>query len=123
MGKLSRSKGKRGELEVVGLIEAHGFSARRGQQHRGGSDSPDIIHDMVNLEPAGTTLHLEVKRRERVNLYDALDQAAEDAGEDAMASGGVPVVFHRRDQERWLVTLDANDFLDLVRDMHSREGD
>ncbi len=109
MGKLSREKGKSGEREVVKLLEDHGFEARRGQQFRGGSDSPDVIHNMVNMGPSGFSLFLEVKRRERVNLYEALAQADEDK-----SWAETSIVLHRKDRKHWLVTLDANDFLDMM---------
>ena len=104
MGKMSRDKGKTGELEVAHLIESYGFEARRGQQHRGGPGTPDVIHSIPNR-------HIEVKRTETLSLYKALDQAAEDA---AGGLGGVPVVFHRRSRRPWVVILDAHEFLAIM---------
>ena len=101
MGKLSRAKGKRGELEVVDLLKAHGFEARRGQQFRGGSDSPDVIHNIPNV-------FIEVKRKEAMSLYPVLEQAKEEAG------GKVPVIFHRRSGKPWVVVLEADFFLNLM---------
>lgn len=37
----SRNKGKRGEWELVRLLRAEGFDARRGQQFRGTPESPE----------------------------------------------------------------------------------
>ena len=105
MAKMSRDKGQRGELEVVALLKDHGFEARRGQQHRGGPDSPDVIHSIPNL-------HIEVKFTERFSLYPAFHQADEDAGD-----GEVPVVFHRRKMEGWVVVLDAGDFLRIMKEV------
>lgn len=96
----SRTKGKRGELEAVQLLKDHGFEARRGQQFKGGPDSPDIIHDAGGV-------HFEVKRTERLNVYDALEQAAADAGE-----GEHPVVLHRRNGKPWVLVMYADHFLD-----------
>ena len=101
MGKMSRNKGKRGELEVAALMREHGFEAKRGQQHRGGSDSPDVVHDIPGL-------HVEVKFRERVSLYNTLAQAKEEA------MGLMPVVFHRQVRKSWLVTIGADDFLRIM---------
>lgn len=102
MGKLSRDKGKRGEREVVALLRENGFEARRGQQFRGGSDSPDIVHDM-------TGFYIEVKLRQQLNLYDTMDVANNEKGEDEKA-----LIFHRKDSKRWLVTIDAEDFLRIM---------
>ena len=105
MGKLSRDKGKTGEREVVALLKRHGFAARRGQQFKGTKDSPDVIHDMEGF-------FIEVKRREQVNLYTALDKA--DTEKNA---GDHSVVFHRKNGKRWLVTMDAEDFLSNVEEL------
>lgn len=101
MGKLSRDKGKRGELEVAELLRWFGFEARRGQQHHGGPGSPDVVHDIPNV-------HLEVKRTERLQLYEALEQATAEAG------GRVPVVLHRRNGKPWVAVLPADSFLNLA---------
>ena len=103
MSKMSRDKGKRGELEVAAIIRSHGFEARRGQQHRGGGDSPDVIHSISNL-------HVEVKFREQLNVHAALERAAEEA-----LLIHVPVVFHRRKRTGWVVSIDADDFLCIMR--------
>jgi len=100
MGKMSRDKGKRGEREVAALMREHGFEARRGQQYQGGDDSPDVVHSIPNL-------HVEVKFRERVSLYAALEKADLDGPK-------VPVIFHRQVRKPWLITMEADDFLYLM---------
>ena len=102
MAKLSRDKGKRGELEVVALLKKHGFEARRGQQFRGGSDSPDVIHNIEGI-------FIEVKLRQALNIYAALEQANEEKPE-----GDSVLLFHRKNNKRWLVTCDADEYLDLL---------
>lgn len=98
----SRQKGKVGELEFAKFLREHGYAgARRGQQFKGGTDSPDV----VGLDG----FHTEVKRTEALRLYDALDQAKNDAG-----AGKVPVVAHRKNKERWVAILDMEDFLALL---------
>ena len=111
MGKMSRNKGKRGELEVAALMRKYRFEARRGQQHRGGADSPDVIHSLP-----GT--HVEVKFRENFSLYEALAKADEEKFQQDRS-----VVFHRRVRRPWLVTMDAEDFLSLIEDMESLRDD
>jgi hypothetical protein len=54
MGKAEREKGKRVERAAAkALTELTHFECRRGAQHRGGPNSPDVIG------PFGT--HVEVK--------------------------------------------------------------
>ena len=108
MGKMQREKGKRGEREVVDLIKRYGFEARRGQQFKGGADSPDVIHNIPGV-------FAEVKYREKFSLYPALEQAHTEA------NGAMPVVFHRRSSKPWVVILDARDFLELMD--WAREGE
>ena len=96
----SRNKGKRGELEMAAFLRERGFDdARRGQQFKGGHDSPDVC--------GVPGLHLECKRVEALQLYPALAQACRDAGDD----GAIPVVLHRRSREEWVAILRADDFL------------
>ena len=68
MGAHSDWKGKKGELELAKFLREHGYpSARRGQQHAGGGDSPDVVC------PELPGLHIENKRTERFRLYEAMD--------------------------------------------------
>jgi len=99
----SIEKGKAGERELAALLRKYGFEARRGQQFSGSPDSPDVVHSIDGL-------HIEVKRVERLNAYEALDQASGDAGKDE-----VPIVFHRRNKRDWMVIMWADDFLDTER--------
>ena len=110
MGKMSRDKGKAGEREVAELIRSYGFEARRGQQHRGGPGSPDIVHNIPNL-------HVEVKRTERLNMYDAMQQAVEEAHSD-----DIPVVFHRRSNRQWVVIATADHFLEIMQYLTLKAG-
>lgn len=99
----SRAKGKGGELELASVLRGHGFNgARRGQQFRGGDESPDII----GFHPGW---HPECKRVERGNLYDWIAQAQRDAGERKK-----PVVIHRRNRKPWVAIVLLDDFLNLL---------
>lgn len=96
MGRRSRDKGKRGEREAAKLLsEILNVPVVRGQQRKGGPDSPDVI--------GVTGLHIEVKRSERLTLYAALEQARNDAGHDQ-----VPVVMHRRNGHEWVMVVPCN---------------
>ena len=104
MGKLSNEKGKRGELEARDLLRKFGFEARRGQQYAGGGDSPDVVHDMEGF-------HVEVKRVESGNPYLWLEQANRDKKDGEQA-----IVLHKRNRKQWIVVMDAEEFLALVKE-------
>jgi hypothetical protein len=98
----SRDKGKRGELELVHWLEARGIQAIRGQQRKGGSDSPDIMHTIKDV-------HIEVKRTETLRLWEGLEQAAADC-RDRM-----PTLWFKRNRWQWYVALPAADFVALLK--------
>ena len=56
-------------------------------------------------------LHTEVKRVERLNLYEAMAQAVKDA------SGGdkPPCVLHRRNHGEWLLTMRFEDLVEILK--------
>lgn len=100
MGKTSREKGKRGERELAGILKSYGYNTRRGVQYNGGPDSPDVV--------GLPSIHIEVKRVERLNIDDAVDQAVSDAGDDELAC-----VFHRKNNRGWNVTMPLEDWMRL----------
>ena len=53
---------------------------------------------------------MEVKRVEKLNVSKAMKQAIEEAEK---RQDGVPTVFHRRNNEGWLVTMKLEDWIDL----------
>lgn len=98
----SREKGKRGELELAKLLRDYGFDTRRGQQYSGANGDADVV--------GLPGIHIECKRVERLNVYQALLQAVRDARENEM-----PAVFHRGNRQGWMVTVTAADFLELYK--------
>ncbi len=103
MGKPSRDKGVRGEREAATKWqELFGVPMRRSQQYCGASDESDDIVGQVGVS-------IEVKRRQRFNLAQAVEQAVSEARE-----GHVAVVLHRANRQPWLVTLQLDDLPDLV---------
>lgn len=102
----SRTKGKVGELEFAHFLQRRGIVARRGQQFKGGTDSPDV----VGL--AG--FHIEVKRTEAGNLYNWMHQACTDAN-----PCHVPIVAHRKNNKNWVIILDARDFINMVQEIQN----
>ena len=99
----SRNKGKTGELEFAKYLRNMGFEARRGQQHKGGADSPDVITDMERVQ-------WEVKRREAFNLPEAVKKLETET--DFM---DIPVVAHRKNHKPWLATLPMAPFLRMYK--------
>lgn len=96
----SREKGKRGELELAGKLKEYGYETRRGQQYCGANGDADVI--------GLPGIHIECKRVEKLNLYDAMAQAVSDSKEKEM-----PAVFHRKNNCEWLVTIRFDDFMKL----------
>lgn len=96
----SRQKGKRGELEWAEYLRGKGIAARRGRQFSGSPDSPDVV--------SALPFHFEVKRVEALNIHEAMTQALRDS------SSKPPVVAHRRNKTEWLVTMRAEDWINLI---------
>ena len=101
--KNSRAKGKRGELELAAWLREWVYldgvrvTAERGQQRKGGADSPDVTHSIPYA-------HFEVCRTEALGigtevLRKKLNQAEKDAGPSK-----VPCVVWRRNRLGWNVT-------------------
>lgn len=98
----SRRKGAVGEREIAKYLREHGFTeARRGQQFKGGADSPDV----VGLKG----FHVEVKRVQRLDLTAAMEQSIRDSAPDE-----TPIVVHRRNNDYWKVTMRLDDFMEVV---------
>lgn len=107
IGRSSKRKGKIGELEVANLLKAAGYNTHRSVQYCGATgDAPDVVVE-------GLPLHIEVKRVERLNLKQAYQQAVHDS--KANGNNEIPVVFHRRSRQPWMVMLSADDFLTLIK--------
>ena len=115
-GRSSQRKGRAAELELSRILQGHGYNVEPGRALSYGE-----VPDLSGLPG----IHIEVKRRENVNLSAALEQARRDAGR----FGGLPAVFHRRNREHWRVTMELSDWLELYRSYqpprdsnHSGEG-
>lgn len=100
-----RQKGARGERMWRDQLREAGFTARRGQQFAGGTDSPDVICEELK------NLHMEVKFVEALNLQKATEQAIRDAGPRKEW-----IVAHKRNRTQWLVTMNSDLFFKLLRD-------
>lgn len=104
-GKSSRDKGARFERELVGILrDFYGYPVRRGYVYY---KEPDLI----GLDG----IHIECKAVENLNIRKAYKQAVEDAEKHA---DGLPVVFHHKNRQGWLVTLSLADFMDMYGGWH-----
>lgn len=100
----SKMKGKRGELDLVRKLKEYGFETRRSVQYNGKAEEGQA--DLIGLEG----IHIESKRVERLNIYDAMAQANHDAKADEL-----PTVMHRKNNAKWLVTMSLDDWMKLYK--------
>lgn len=104
----SRRKGAEGERELAKVLQEYGYTeAKRGQQFCGINGNADVIDALPHI-------HIECKRVERLNLYEAMAQAKRDA------KGKFPAVFHRKNREKWLVTMELPDFMKIYQEYEER---
>ena len=96
----SKAKGKQGELELAHKLKEYGYDTKRSVQYNGKDGQADVV--------GLPHIHCEVKRVEKLNIYDAIDQAKRDA-----KNGDKPAVFHRKNRCNWLVTMELDRFLEL----------
>ena len=101
----SKRKGAAGERELARKLNEYGFNTRRSVQYNGKAD--DGKADLLGLPG----IHIESKRVERLNLYDAMSQAIHDAKD-----GEFPTVFHRKNHCEWLVTMRLADWVELYKE-------
>lgn len=101
----SKRKGKSGELEICRVLKQYGFDCRRSVQYNGKAD--DGQADIVGLK----NIHAEIKRVERLNLYDAMAQAIHDSKD-----GELPAVFHRKNHSEWLVSMRLQEWVELYKE-------
>lgn len=108
MGKInSRSKGKKGELELAKKLRDYGYDCRRGQQYCGANGDADVI--------GLPGIHIECKRVERLDLYGAMAQAIADS------RCKMPVVMHRKNHCDWLVTMRLTDWVQIYREWEASD--
>jgi len=94
----SRAKGLRGEHEFRAIFERYGWSVVAAQRNLGGAQG-----DALAMR-GGVVLHLECKRRERINVWELIAQMEAEAG-----TGTLPVGGFRRNRSPWygVVRLDT----------------
>lgn len=104
----SRNKGAAGERELAAKLREYGYNCHRGQQYSGANGDADVI--------GLPGVHIECKRVEKLNLYDAMTQSVRDA-----RNGEMPTVFHRKNNKGWLVTLRMDDYIKMYGGLNGRE--
>lgn len=101
----SRAKGAKGERELANKLKDYGYNCRRGQQYNGLEGE-----DVVGLKG----IHIECKRVQTLNLDEAIEQAKRDSKDEQL-----PAVFHRKNNKKWKVTMELDDWIKLYRQYYS----
>lgn len=99
----SSRKGADGERELQEILKSEGFHIERGKTQSYG-ETPDLY--------GLPGIHIEVKRVEKLNIYEAAEQSARDS---ARFRDGLPAVFHRRNRKPWLVTMFLSDWIRVYK--------
>ena len=86
-------------------LRDYGYNCRRGQQYNG-LDGEDVI--------GLAYIHIECKRVQKLNIDEALQQAKRDCKTNQM-----PAVFHRKNGEKWKVTMELDDWIKLYNEYYS----
>lgn len=110
LGKInSKQKGSAGEREWASFCREQGYSeCRRTAQYCGNTGDAS---DVVGLD----YMHQEVKRVEALNVYKAIEQAENDSKKFKK----IPMVAHRKNRKKWLVTMYAEDWFKLYNEYYS----
>ena len=103
MGATSRNKGKVGEREWARYCTERGYPCHRTAQCKGNTGEAGDVEGLPGI-------HIEVKRCEQTRIYEWMRQATH----DAIADGNtIPIVAHRKNDERWVVIMDADQWFRL----------
>ena len=103
MGKSSQRKGRDGERELRDVLQYYGYQVECGEPVSFGT-----VPDLVGLPG----IHIECKRVEKLNVPEAMRQAIRDS---ERFRDGMPVLFHRRNRQPWLVTMRLDDWMKVYR--------
>lgn len=102
----SKRKGKTGELELARKFREYGYDTRRSVQYNGKEEEGQA--DILGL----SGIHIECKRTERLNVYEAISQAKR----DSEGTNQMPIVFHRKNHCEWLAIMPLDNFMALYRE-------
>ena len=101
----SKKKGAKGERELANILKDYGYQCRRGRQYNGLEGE-----DVVGLD----YIHIEVKRVQALNIDEAMEQAKRDSKDNQL-----PAVFHRKNNKKWKVTMELDDWVKLYNEYYS----
>lgn len=101
----SKRKGAKGERELANKLKDYGYNCRRGQQYNGLEGE-----DVVGLD----FIHIECKRVQALNLDEAMEQSKKDSSKNQL-----PAVFHRKNNKKWKVTMELDDWIKLYNEYYS----
>ena len=104
----SRNKGKRGELSLKTELLKHGIVVQRGCSFIG---QPDIV--------GLNGIHVECKAVEKLNVWQAMEQAERDVEK---MQDGVPAVFHKKNRTGFLVTMKLEDWIKMYKETSYVQG-
>lgn len=120
-GKAARVKGKRGEKEWADWLKVQldRLSSievlQRNQFKWSGKHRPEVAI-CVKGNYADCIVHFECKWQETLSIHKAVEQAVADA-----ASGAIPVVAHKRSRQDVLVTMRADDWIQIMTSYLEKE--
>ncbi len=103
-GKFSRDKGARFERELANELQFYGYDTHRTSFCGNTGYAPD-----VSGLPG---VHIEAKAQETMRLYDWYAQSCRDAAK----TGEIPVVIHKKNYHKILVTLGLDDFMKIYKE-------
>ena len=106
----AKQKGREGQKEVVDLIKKHlNLTDDDVRSNPASVAGEDII--IAKFARLIFPFSVEVKRVEKLNIDEGYAQAVSNAGEY------IPLLVHRKNGKKWLVTLDFETFLEgFVKD-------
>lgn len=99
----SKKKGAAGEREFANYCKEKGFDVRRTAQYNG--KELESKADVVGIPG----IHVEVKRVEHLNIHLAMEQAIR----DNKGHNDIPIVAHRKNGKKWLITMTADDWFKM----------
>lgn len=111
IGKSSKARGKRAELDLVHKLQEFGFEARRTAQYCGKAGTSDVV--------GLPGVHCECKAVQRLNIWEALLQSERDSAADG--NGDIPAVFFKRNRSGWYVAMPLADFVSLYKGEFNNE--
>lgn len=108
IGKASKARGKRAELDLVHQLQKFGFAeARRTSQYCGKAGTSDVV--------GIPGVHIECKAVQRLNIWEALSQSERDSKADGNGNGDIPAVFFKRNRTGFYVAMPLIDFVKLYK--------